>query len=150
MSEANGRAQRFVSPDAATPRPWKVTRGSLIRVTGPDACVIAGVHKQGFYVGEGRQGSTTIALANAELIVEAVNSHASLLKALEEAKAKFEEVATWLERLAANSEEQAQTSARFPSLEAACKADAKNYRATAKNIREEIARIDAVIQKDQK
>lgn len=83
MTEAKGHGQRFVSPDAATPRPWKVTRGSLIRVTGPDACVIAGVHKQGFYVGEGRQGSTTIALANAELIVRCVNSHDALVAALE-------------------------------------------------------------------
>lgn len=90
--------------------------------------------------------------ANAAYIVLACNSYPTLLaerdrlrEALKGSKEKFEKLASWLEGLAADSEKQAETSARFESLAAACKADANNYRATAKNIRKEIARIYAAL-----
>jgi hypothetical protein len=67
------------------------------------------------------------AQANAEFIVTACNAHGDLV-------AKLDQVASWLERLAADSEQQAKDT-RFSSLAEACAADAKNYRATAKDIR---------------
>jgi hypothetical protein len=49
--------------------------------------------------------------------------------------AALQRVITWLDGLAKQSEQQAKTSDQFPSLAEACKADAKNYRATADNLR---------------
>lgn len=50
----------------------------------------------------------------------------------------LEKVAAWLDRLAYSSEQQA-TASRFVTLTDACTADAKNYRATAKDIRTAIS-----------
>ena len=48
---------------------------------------------------------------------------------------KLTKVAEWLDRLADGAERSAKTSERFPSLHDANLADAKNYRATAADIR---------------
>ena len=53
-----------------------------------------------------------------------------------------ERVAAWLDRLADNAERQAATNERFRSLHEACVADARNYRATARDIRRAIAEHD--------
>lgn len=49
-------------------------------------------------------------------------------------RAKLEKVAAWLDRLAEDSERRAKDT-RFESLSKASAADAKNYRATAADIR---------------
>lgn len=50
-------------------------------------------------------------------------------------RAKLSKLAAWLDRLGCQSEKQAETSRNFSSLADACRADAKNYRATAADIR---------------
>lgn len=65
------------------------------------------------------------------------------LKALNaELVAKCEKVITWLDRLAATAEQAAKDD-RFPSLQEARLADAKNYRAVANDIRAVVAKAKA-------
>lgn len=54
-------------------------------------------------------------------------------------RSTIQRVIVWLEGLAKQSDQQAKNSARFQSLADACKADAKNYRATADSLRKALA-----------
>lgn len=56
------------------------------------------------------------------------------------APAMYAKLASWLERLAKRSEETV-TSCRFESLNRAYRADARNYAATAKDIRDLLAEV---------
>ena len=64
--------------------------------------------------------------ANVHFIVTAVNAHEEMLAALQR-------VTKWLIRCAEADEERAKDT-RFSTLSEACTADAKNYRATAKDL----------------
>lgn len=56
--------------------------------------------------------------------------------------AKLKKVRDWLLRLKTQSEQQAKTNTRFPSLAEACAADADNYRKTAASIEATIAKAE--------
>ncbi len=59
----------------------------------------------------------------------------SAMRENERLRAKMSKLAGWLDRLAIQSDKQAESSARFTTLANACKADAINYRAAAADIR---------------
>lgn len=66
---------------------------------------------------------------------------ARLIAAAPELLAKCEKVVSWLDRMSESSErEAAKHTEQFPSLSEAFAAEAKNYRATAKDIRSVIAK----------
>ena len=102
-----------------TPGPWEVGTGSMPK-DGKDCAVIADcmviARMEYFDPVNGR--------ANARLIAQA--------PAMAE---KLDKVATWLERLAESAEQAAINHREFQSLAEAERADAKNYRATAKDVR---------------
>lgn len=68
-------------------------------------------------------------------------ANANLIAAAPEMYAKLGKIATWLEMLAARSEESLKT-CRFESLNEAYRADAKNYRSTAADIRNVLRKAD--------
>jgi hypothetical protein len=55
-----------------------------------------------------------------------------------ELETAINKVCKWLDSLAADAEKQARTCDRFPSLKAACEHDAKNFRATAADLRKHL------------
>jgi len=112
-----------------TPGPWKVhtkKNGTL----GIDAKEPDGSYCQPARVNGDPEdkvyGPTT--RANARLIAAAPD----LLK-------KCQQIVAWLDKLARHSEGQAATT-RFETMREACLADAKNYRATAKDVQAAIAK----------
>lgn len=66
--------------------------------------------------------------------------NAAVLSAAPELLAKCEKIVAWLDRNAAVSEQESEKENRFLSLKDARLADAKNYRATADDIRTVIAK----------
>jgi hypothetical protein len=79
-------------------------------------------------------GETTVEIQKlADIIAEEMHS--------KEVRAKFDKIASWLESLEKKSLEMAK-STRFITLREACTAYAKNYQATAKDIRALIAKLE--------
>lgn len=78
-----------------SPTPWSVSHGNLIRVNAQSSeegwekpVVVCGVHRIGRLTGKERDGQ---ALANARLIVTAVNSFEPLVSALEAVANRYDE-----------------------------------------------------------
>ena len=70
------------------------------------------------------------------------DANARLIAVAPELLGKCEKVVAWLDRLASHAEANAAKNDRFPSLKEAEIADAKNYRASAKDIRAVIAKAN--------
>lgn len=64
----------------ATPRPWSISRSFPEYINGPDGKTIIDCN--------GPQASNVLDIANAALIVRAVNAHDTLVKALETARSR--------------------------------------------------------------
>ena len=110
-----------------TPTPWELgTNGDNCArnhaICGGNS-VIAKVYGKGYPAGKGWSAESE---ADARFIVTAVNAHEEMLAALQR-------VTKWLIRCAEADEERAKDT-RFITLSEACTADAKNYRATAKDL----------------
>lgn len=73
---------------------------------------------------------------HSELLLRQAAGEIDLLnKRVEELEAKLEKFAAWMDRLSSQSQNQADTSARFPRFSEACRKDARSYAATAADIR---------------
>ena len=81
-----------------------------------------------------------VKLANARRIVACVNACAGINpEAVPDLVAKLEKVAVWLDRLTAHNKQLA-AKTDYITLKEACEADAKNFGATAKDIRAALAK----------
>jgi hypothetical protein len=70
-------------------------------------------------------------------------SNANLITAAPEMYTKLDKIATWLERNAARLEEYAENCRDFQSIADTERANAKNYRNTAADIRKLLKKVDA-------
>lgn len=143
MSEIDEAALRAIG-EKATPGPWRYRGYDIIQVVDRgltpkgrkrddqgDTIVDGGMD---YFDLEDRDG-TYIAAFNPLVCLQLLDELSALRSQTQKMDAAIQKVCKWLDRCAVDAEKHADQSPNFPAFAESCRADAKNYRATAADLR---------------